>query len=80
MLVLQSILGVLAFAAIILLPMAAVFYASGAFGWGFRRFPKSTTAIAIVLVTAVILAGATFHRLFPRCDVQLSGIVLCLHQ
>jgi hypothetical protein len=73
--VLLTILSLALFVGIIVVPMLAIWYGSSAFGWGFHNYPKSTAAIALLLVVALVLAGATYRHFFPLCDVHLSGAV-----
>ena len=65
-------MGLLMIVAATLVPMAAVWYGSKAFDWGFHNYPKTAGLIALVFVIAVLFAALTFHHVFPNCQVALK--------
>jgi hypothetical protein len=52
---------------VILAGMAAIGYGFAAFRWGFSRYPLASFFALILLVLAVLAAGATLPRIFPDC-------------
>jgi hypothetical protein len=74
---LQGMLVLLIIVAVVVLPMAALFYGSMAFEWGFHNYPKTAAALAIVLIVALFVAGGSFSHFFPMCRVGIRGGVYC---
>ena len=72
--ILNNVLNILLFIAIIVVPMAAIFYGSAALGWGFREYPKITFAIMALIFFGLIFAVLSFHYIFPGCTATYIGL------
>jgi len=66
------ILNIMLLIGIIVLPMAAIWYGSSAFYWGFNNYPGATIAIAILLACGLVIAALTFRHFYPNCQASWS--------
>lgn len=59
--------------AALVLPMAGLVYGAQAASWGFRNYPKRTTALIVALLLLVLAAALGFRHLFPGCGMHPMG-------
>jgi len=58
---------------VILVAMLAAFrYGPYLLLWGFQNNPRTTGVVFALCVGAVVLAAATYTRLFPQCHFHLG--------
>lgn len=53
--------------AVVVLPIAALFYGYRALVWGFGRHPAATALTLVLLYVLLNVAWMAFGRLFPGC-------------
>ena len=68
--ILNTVLNIVLFIGIIVVPMAALLYGSRALGWGFREYPKTTFAIIVLIFLSLIFAVLGFRYFFPGCRAE----------
>lgn len=63
--------------AAVVLPVVALVYGVRALRWGFRHYPKSTGAVAVLLTIGVIVVVPRVQRFLPTCEFASGYGVRC---
>jgi hypothetical protein len=71
--VLYAIINLTLFLAVIVVPMAALWYGSAGLGWGFNNHPWVTTGILVVFVACVIFGAFALKRVCPHCTIHIGA-------
>jgi hypothetical protein len=72
-----AVLNIALLTAAIVLPVVALVYAVRALRWGFRHYPKSSGAIAVLLVVGLVVVVPRIQRFFPTCEFAPGYGVRC---
>ena len=74
---LWAVLNIALLTAAIVLPVIALVYGVRAVRWGLRHYPKSTGAIAVLLVIGLVVIVPRVQRFFPNCEFAPGYGVRC---